>query len=169
MKKPAKKNKVDPIPKGYSVLTTHLSIKGASQAIDFYAKAFGAKTRMRMDGPGGTIGHAELLIGTSVFMLADEFPGSGALSPATLNGTTASFYLYVKDVDAAYARALAAGATQLMPPMDMFYGDRIGSLKDPFGHVWSLATHIEDVSPKEMTKRAKEWADKMAAGKPPSA
>jgi len=168
MKKAAKK-KVSPIPKGYSVLTTHLSIKGAAQAIDFYAKAFGAKTRLRMDGPGGTIGHAELMIGSSVFMIADEFPGSGASSPATLNGTTASFYLYVKDVDAAFARALAAGATQLMPPMDMFYGDRIGSLKDPFGHVWSLATHIEDVQPKEMARRSKEMMEKMASGKPPSA
>lgn len=169
MKKAAKKKKVAPIPKGYAVLTAHLSIRGAAQALAFYEKAFGAKTRLRMDGPGGTIGHAEMMIGSSVFMLADEFPGSGAASPASINGTTVSFYLYVKDVDAAYARALAAGATQLMPPMDMFYGDRIGSLKDPFGHVWSLATHVEDVPPKEMAKRAKESMEKMAAGAPPSA
>lgn len=153
MKKAAKKKKVAPIPEGYSVLTAHLSIKGAAQALEFYAKAFGAKTRLRMDGPGGSIGHAEMTIGSSVFMLADEFPGSGAVSPASANATTVSFYLYVKDVDASYARALAAGAAQLMPPTDMFYGDRIGSVKDPFGHVWSLATHVEDVPLKEMKKR----------------
>jgi len=162
------KKKVAPIPKGYSVLTPHLSIKGAAQALDFYARAFGAKTRMRMDGPGGTIGHAEMLIGNDVFMLADEFPGSGAASPTSIQGTTVSFYLYVKDVDAAFARALAAGATQLMAPADMFYGDRIGSVKDPFGHVWSLATHIEDVSPKEMKKRSEAMWAKMGEGKPPA-
>lgn len=165
MKKAAKK-KVAPIPKGYSVLTPHLSIQGASQALDWYAKAFGAKTRMRMDGPGGMIGHAEMLIGDDVFMLADVFPGGGTTSPLSINGTTVSFYLYVKDVDAAYARALAAGASQLMPPTTMFYGDRIGSLKDPFGHVWSLATHVEDVSPKEMKKRSEAMWAQMAEKKP---
>ena len=167
MKKAAKK-KVAPIPKGYSVLTPHLSIKGAANALEFYAKAFGAKTRMRMDAPDGSIGHAEMLIGDDVFMLADHFPGAGTAAPATLNGTTVSFYLYVKDVDAAFVRALAAGATQLMAPTDMFYGDRIGSLKDPFGHVWSLATHIEDVSPKEMKKRSEAMWAKMSEGKPPA-
>lgn len=158
-----KKKKVAPIPKGYAVLTPHLSIKGAARALVFYEKAFGAKTRLRMDAPGGIIGHAEMTIGNSVFMLADEFPGCGTSAPASVNGTTVTFYLYVKDVDAAYARALAAGATQLMPPTDMFYGDRIGSLKDPFGHVWSLATHVEDVSPKEMKKRSEAELAKMTA------
>ena len=169
MKKAAKKKKVNPVPKGYSVLTPHLTIKGAAQALAFYTKAFGAKTRMRMEGPGGLIMHAEMQIGPCAFMLADETPGCMTPSPSTLNGTTASLYLYVKDVDAAYAKAVAAGATGMMPPTDMFYGDRMCSLKDPFGHFWSLATHFEDVSPKEMAKRSKEFMEKMAAGKPPSA
>jgi PhnB protein len=168
MKKTAKK-KVSPVPKGYAVLTPHLTIKGAAEAIDYYKRAFGAKERMRMAAPGGMVGHAELMIGDCVFMLADEFPGCASPSPATLNGTSASLYLYVKDVDAAFAKAVEAGATSLMPPTDMFYGDRIGSLKDPFGHLWSLATHVEDVSPKEMAKRSKAFMEKMAAEKPATA
>jgi PhnB protein len=168
MKKAAKK-KVAPIPKGYSALTPHLTVKGATQAIDFYTKAFGAKMRMRMELPGGLVMHGEMQIGPCAFMLADETPGCMTPSPSTLNGTTASLYLYVKDVDAAYAKAVAAGATGMMPPTDMFYGDRMCSLKDPFGHFWSLATHVEDVSPKEMAKRSKEFMQKMAAGKPAQA
>lgn len=169
MKKAAKKKNVSMVPKGYSVLTPHLTIKGAAAALDFYAKAFGAKTRMRMEGPGGFIMHAEMQIGPCSFMLGDETPGCMTPSPATLNGTASSLYLYVKDVDAAFAKAVAAGATGMMPPTDMFYGDRMCSLKDPFGHFWSLATHFEDVSPKEMAKRSKEFMAKMAAGAPPSA
>jgi len=168
MKKPAKKKKVDPIPKGYSILTPHLSIKGATEALEFYKKAFGAKERMRMPGPNGTIGHAEMMIGTSVFMLADEYPSGRVLAPATLNGTTTSFMIYVKDVDAAFARALAAGATQTVPVQNMFYGDRMGCLTDPFGHAWMLSTHIEDVPPKEMAKRSKDAMDQMMAQKPPA-
>jgi PhnB protein len=167
MKKPAKK-KVSKVPKGYAVLTPHLTVKGAAQAIDFYKHAFGAKERMRMAAPGGRIGHAELQIGPCAFMLADEFPGTACPSPATLNGTASSFYLYVDRVDASFARALEAGATSVMPPMDMFYGDRMGTLKDPFGHIWTLATHIEDVPPKEMAKRSKEAMEKMAASQPPT-
>ncbi len=171
MKTTAKKKKVDPIPKGYSILTPHLSIKGATEALEFYKKAFGAKERMRMPGPNGTIGHAEMLIGPAVFMLADEYPGGGGggvVAPATLNGTTTSFMIYVKDVDAAFARALAAGATQTVPVQDMFYGDRMGCLKDPFGHAWMLSTHIEDVPPKEMAKRSKEAMEQMMAEKSPA-
>lgn len=168
MKKPAKK-KVNPIPKGYAVLTPHLTIRGATQALDWYRKAFGAKERMRMAAPGGLIGHAEMQIGDCAFMLADEFPGCASPSPSTLNGTTASLYFYVKDVDSAFAKAVEAGATSFMPPTTMFYGDRMGSLKDPFGHLWSLATHVEDVSPKEMAKRSKEFMEKMAAEKPATA
>jgi PhnB protein len=167
MSKTAKK-KVSPIPKGYSVITPHLVIKGAAQALDFYRQAFGAKERMRMEMPGGIIGHAEMQIGPCAFMLADETPGCATPSPATLNGTSMSLYVYVKDVDAAFARAVEAGATSFMRPTTMFYGDRMGSLKDPFGHFWTLATHVEDVSPKEMAKRSKEAMEKMAAGKPPT-
>ncbi len=167
MSKAAKK-KVSPIPKGYGVITPHLTVKGGAQALDFYSKAFGAKVRMRMEMPGGMIGHAEMTIGDSAFMLADETPGCATPAPATLNGTTMSLYVYVKDVDAAFARAVEAGATAFMKPATMFYGDRMGSLKDPFGHFWTLATHVEDVSPKEMAKRSKEFMEKMAAGKPPT-
>jgi len=169
MKKPAKKKKIDAIPKNYPILTPHLTINGATEALEFYKKAFGAKERMRMPGPHGTIGHAEMQIGPSVFMMADEYPGGGVVAPATLNGTTSTFMIYVKDVDAAFARALAAGATQAVPVQDMFYGDRMGSLKDPFGHSWMLSTHIEDVPPKEMAKRSKEAMEKMMAPKPPQA
>jgi PhnB protein len=165
MKKAAKK-KVQPIPKNYPVLTPYLCIKGAAQAIEFYKKAFGAKERMRMPAPGGMIGHAELEIGPSLFMLSDEFPHGGTGSPTSLNGTTATMMVYVKDVDAVFAKATEAGATVVKPVQNMFYGDRSGSLKDPFGHHWMVATHIEDVSPKEMMKRSKEAMEKMAAGAP---
>ena len=164
MKKAAKK-KVNPVPKNYPVLTPYLCIKGAAQAIDFYKKAFGAKVRVQMAAPGGMIGHCEMQIGPALFMLADEFPNCGAVSPSTLNGTTATLMVYVKDVDAVFAKAVAAGASVVMLPQDMFYGDRSGTLKDPFGHAWMLASHIEDVSPKEMAKRSKAAMDQMAAGK----
>ncbi|HLY73866.1 MAG TPA: VOC family protein [Planctomycetota bacterium] len=177
-KKPAKakntktkKKKVDAIPKNYPVLTPHLTVRGGAEALEFYKKAFGAKERMRMLGPNGAIGHAELQIGPSLFMLADEYPGGGGggvVAPTTLNGTTLTLMIYVKDVDAAFARALAAGATQSVPVQDMFYGDRMGVLKDPFGHAWMLATHIEDVTPKEMAKRSKEAMEKMMAQPPPA-
>ena len=160
-----KKKKVSPIPKGYAVLTPYLAIQGAAQAIEFYKKAFGAKERMRMPGPDGKIGHAELLIGGSVVMLADEFPGMNT-SPATLKGTTVNFLLYVKDVDAAYRKAIQEGAQSVFPPADKFYGDRSGVVKDPFGHVWCLSTHVEDVAPREMARRAADEAAKMATGNP---
>jgi PhnB protein len=162
----AKKKKVSPIPKGYPVLSIHLSIKGAAEAIDFYKRAFGAKERLRIDGPGGSIGHAELMIGPALLMLADEFPGAGVSSPTTLNGATSTLMLYVKNVDAAHRKALEAGATAVFPPADKFYGDRTSAIRDPFGHVWSLATHVEDVPPKEMAKRAESEMAKMMAVKP---
>jgi PhnB protein len=148
-----KKKKVSPIPKGYRTLTPYLALQGAGQAIEFYKKAFGAKERMRMNGPDGKVGHAELLIGDCVLMMADEFPGMNT-SPATLKGTSVTLMLYVKDVDAAFKKALDMGATAVFPPADKFYGDRAGVVSDPFGHVWCLATHVEDVPPKEMAKRA---------------
>src|SRR5581483_1998619 len=117
----------------------------------------------------GSIGHAEIDVNGALIMLADEFPGGGASSPASIQGTSFSLMLYVKDVDAAFARALAAGATQLFAPEDKFYGDRCGVLKDPFGHVWCLSTHVEDVTPREMMKRSKEAMAKMMGEKPPSA
>ncbi len=145
--------KTSPIPPGFEGATPYLYIKGAAKAIDFYKRAFGATERMRMDGPNGTIGHAEIAIGKAIIMLADESPAMHALSPATIGGTAASFLIYVENVDEVFARAVKAGATVLSPVEDKFYGDRMGGLKDPFGHQWFLATHVEDVSPEEMQRR----------------
>lgn len=164
--KPARKaKKVSPIPANYPRLMAYLMIPGAAKAIDFYVKALGAKERARMPGPGGMIGHAELEFGDSVLMLADFFPGQAVASPDALKGTTFSFMLYVKDVDAAFKQAVDGGATSVSAPENKFYGDRMGILRDPFGHVWNLGTHVEDVSPKEMAKRAAEAMAKM--GQPP--
>jgi PhnB protein len=149
---------VKPIPEGYHSITPYLVIKGAAAAIDYYKKVFGAKERMRMDAPGGTIGHAELEIGDSVIMLADEFPEMGHKSPKTLGGSPVSVILYVENVDAVFKRALNEGARQVRPLENQFYGDRMGSLEDPFGHLWSVATHVEDVAPDEMQRRAAEAA-----------
>ncbi len=141
---------VKAIPDGYNTLTPYLYVRGAARAIDFYTKAFGAEEKVRMPGPDGTVGHAEMQIGDSMIMLADN-PDR---APQALNGTTFSFFFYVEDVDAAFKRALAAGAKELQPLTNKFYGDRIGVIADPFGHEWSLAQHIEDVSPEEMQSRA---------------
>ena len=140
---------VKAIPDGYHTITPYLYFDGAAKAIDWYAKAFGAKERMRMPGPDGAIGHAELQIGDSLVMMAD-MPDQ---SPKKLGAVTSSFVLYVEDVDAAFKRAIDAGAKELQPVEDKFYGDRMGTLADPFGHEWSLGTHIEDVSEEEMGKR----------------
>lgn len=145
---------VKPIPDGYPTITPYLIVRGAAAAIDFYRTAFGAVERLRMDAPGGTIGHAELLIGGGLVMLADEMPEMGWSSPAAMGGTPVSLHLYVEDVDAVVGRALAAGATLSRPVADQFYGDRQGTVVDPFGHVWSISTHIEDVSPEEIRRRA---------------
>ncbi len=145
--------KVKPIPDGYHSVTPYLVVRGAAKAIDYYRRAFGAKERVRMDGPGGKIAHAELDLGDSVIMLGDEDPGQGASSPQTIGGTAVHIFLYVEDVDATFQQAVKAGAKAVMPPTDMFWGDRYGKLTDPFGHSWGLATHTEDVSPEEMQKR----------------
>ena len=145
-----------PIPEGYHSVTPYLSFDDASEAIEFYKKAFGAKERMRMEAPDGKIGHAEIEIGDSLVMLADTFPQSTTRPPSELGGTTAGVFLYVEDVDAVAQRAVDAGATITMEVADQFWGDRFGSLKDPFGHSWSVATHVEDLSPDEIAERAKE-------------
>lgn len=153
---------VKPIPQGYHSVTPYLCVNDCKGAIDYYKRAFGAQETVRMDGPGGKIGHAELKIGDSMIMLADEMPGSGCRSPQSLGGTPVSIFLYVEDVDKVYNQAVAAGGKAEMPPADMFWGDRYGKLNDPYGHLWSLATHKEDIAPEEMKKRAKEAMAQMA-------
>jgi PhnB protein len=141
------------IPEGYHSVIPYLVIKGAASAIEFYKTAFNAVEVMRMPAPDGTIGHAEIKIGDSHVMLADEHPGMGQLSPKTIGGTPVSIMIYVPDVDARFNAAIAGGATQLRPLEDQFYGDRSGMVTDPFGHTWMIATHVEDVTPEEMQKR----------------
>lgn len=148
-------NAVRPIPEGYHSVTPYLTVNGAARAIDFYQRAFGAKEIMRMHGADGKIGHAELRIGDSVIMLADEMPGSGTRSPQSLGGATAGIFLYVEGVDKVFNQAVSAGAKIDAPLENMFWGDRYGRLTDPFGQSWSLATHVEDVPPQEMEKRMK--------------
>jgi PhnB protein len=138
-----------PIPEGFHTLTPHIVVKNAAKAIDFYKQAFGAKEIMRMNA-GDRIGHAEIRIGNSVVMLADEWPGSNVRSPESIGGTSCTLMLYVENVDSTYKQALAAGARGVMPPADQFWGDRYGSVTDPFGHAWSMATHVRDVSEAEM-------------------
>ena len=151
-------SKVSYIPKDYNSITPYLIVKGAAQAIEYYKKVFGATELFRMDGPDGKVGHAELQIGDSHIMLADENPsmGTGHASAATIGGSPVSLYLYLPDVDAVVDRAVAAGAKILKPVQDQFYGDRSGFIQDPFGHLWGVATHVEDVSPEEMEERAKK-------------
>ena len=147
---------VKPVPEGYHTATPYLIIKGAAKAIEFYKKAFGATELFRMAAPEGKIGHAEIKIGDSPIMMADEHPEMKALSPESLGGSPISMLLYVEDVDAMFKQAIAAGATEVRPVADQFYGDRSGIVKDPFGHKWSIATHVEDVPPEEMDKRLSE-------------
>ena len=149
---------VKPIPDGYHSVTPYLIIKGAADAIEFYKKAFGAAELVRMPAPGGKVGHAEIKIGDSPIMLADESTEMGYVGPATLGGSPISIMIYVEDVDTIYNQAIAAGGVEVKPLQDQFYGDRSGTLKDPFGHVWHVATHKEDVSPEEMDKRMKSMA-----------
>lgn len=141
-------------PKGYQAVTPYLCVKGAAEAIAFYKKAFGAKEIMRMPGPGGTIGHAEIQISDSRIMLADEFPEMNFRSPLSVGGTPVNIHLYVPDVDRVVRKAVAAGAKPIRPVANQFYGDRSGSVEDPYGHIWHIATHIEDVAAKELKKRA---------------
>lgn len=149
---------VNPIPEGYPRVTPYLIVDGASDAIDFYTSVLGATERMRMDAPGGRIGHAELEIGDSVVMLADENPEVNARGPKAFGGSPVSLMVYVEDVDAVFGRALEAGAKELRPVENQFYGDRLGAFEDPFGHEWNVASHVEDVPPEEMEKRAAEAA-----------
>ena len=144
-----------PIPEGYHTLNPHLAVDDAAQAIEFYKRAFGAKERMRMMGPGDMIGHAELEIGDSVLMLADPMPQSTVKPPRALGGTSVGIFLYVEDVDEVVRQAIDAGATVTMPVEDQFWGDRFGSVTDPFGHIWQIATRVEEVPPEEMAERAK--------------
>lgn len=147
---------VKPIPDGYPQVTPYLCVDGAAAAIDFYRTVFGATERTRMPAPGDKIGHAELQIGDSVIMLSDEFPEMSQRSPKTIGATPVTLSVYVEDVDGVVERAVGAGATALGPVEDQFYGDRSGQFEDPFGHRWSVATHIEDVSEEEMAARASE-------------
>jgi PhnB protein len=144
---------VKPIPDGYPQVTPYLCVDGAADAIDFYNKVFGASEKVRMPSPGGKVGHAELEIGDSLIMLADEHPEMGIRGPKTIGGTSVTVSVYVEDVDDVFQRAIDAGATALRDVEDQFYGDRRGDFEDPFGHRWSVATHVEDVPPDEMEKR----------------
>lgn len=149
MSKPAK-----PIPEGYEGITPYLICKNAEEAIDFYKRAFGAVELFRIGEPG-MVGHAEMKLGNAIFMLADEFPDMGVLSPQSIGGSPVSLYVYVEDVDAFAEKAVAEGAKVLKPVADQFYGDRSGHFEDPFGHKWGFATHMEDLSPEELNERAK--------------
>jgi PhnB protein len=148
--------KVNPIPEGYHTVTPYLMLRNAARALEFYKEAFGATELVRMPAPGDRIGHAEIQIGDSRIMLADEHPEIGAVGPETRGGTTVSIMLYVDDVDSLFPRAIQAGGKELRPLADQFYGDRMGSLEDPFGHHWHIATHVEDVPLEEMKRRASE-------------
>lgn len=147
-------NAVKPIPDGYHAVTPYLAFSGAADAIEFYKKAFGAVELFRMDAPDGKIGHAEIRIGDSPIMLADEHAEYKCISPKTLGGCPVSLMLYVEDVDTVFKQALEAGAEEFRPIETKFYGDRSGSLIDPFGYMWHVGTHVEDVAPEEMEKRA---------------
>jgi PhnB protein len=150
---------VNALPDGYHTVTPHLVIADASAALDYYARAFGAVELMRMEGTDGKVMHAEIQIGDSRVMLADEFPEMGAVAPpAESSGSAFSLMVYVDDVDQLFAQALAAGGEALRKVEDQFYGDRTGTLRDPFGHTWTVATHVEDVSDEELRRRAEDWA-----------
>lgn len=148
------------IPPGYHSVTPYLIIDGAAKAIDFYKRAFNTKELMRMQSPDGRVGHAEIQIGDSHIMLADEYPEMGYRSPQALGGAAVSLMVYVEKVDEIFKQALSSGAQELQPLKDQFYGDRSGTLKDPFGHVWTISTHVEDVAPEEMRRRAQQYFQK---------
>ena len=153
---------VKPIPEGYHSVTPYLIVKGGANAIEFYKKAFGATEIMRFEGPGGALGHAEIRIGNSPVMLADEYPDMGFRSPQTLGGAGVSLMVYVEQVDAVFQRAIAAGAKELRAVQNQFYGDRSGTLQDPFGHVWTISTHVEDIAPEELHRRSQEMVKQAA-------
>jgi PhnB protein len=160
----ARPKKVSAVPAGYHTVTPYLTVNDGAAALAFYGRAFGARELSRMDAPGGKIGHAEIKIGDSVIMLADEFPGTGSKSPTSLGGTTGSLMIYLANVDAAFKKAVDAGCKSLMAPTDMFWGDRFGKLQDPYGNQWGLLTHKEDVPPKQMAERAKAAMAQMSQG-----
>ena len=147
---------VNPIPLDYPQVTPYLSVAGAAAAVEFYTQVFGAVERMRMPGPGDTIGHCEMQLGPSLIMLADEAPDIGFLSPKTLGGTPVIISVYVQDVDSVFSRAIQAGATVLRELENQFYGDRSGQFEDPWGHRWSVASRVEEIPPEEMARRAAE-------------
>ena len=151
-----------PIPEGYSTISPYLAVDDAAEAIAYYKKAFGAEETVRMDAPDGKIGHAELKIGDSHVMLSDPFPQASTTPPKELGGTSASIFMYVEDVDAVVQKAVDAGATVTMEVEDQFWGDRFGSITDPFGHIWSIATHVEDLTPEEIDERGKAAMAAMA-------
>jgi PhnB protein len=146
---------VQPVPEGYHTVTPYLAVEDATEAIEYYKNAFGAKERVRMDTPDGKIGHAELEIGDSLVMLSDPFPQASTKPPKELGGTSVNVFLYVEDVDAVVKQAVDAGASLTTEVADQFWGDRFGTITDPFGHVWAVATHVEDVPPEEIAERAK--------------
>jgi PhnB protein len=146
---------VKPIPDGYPQITPYLIVDGADRAIDYYKQVFGFTERMRMDAPEGRVGHCELAIGDSMIMLADAFPEMGILAPAQTGGSPVTISVYVEDVDAVFDKAVQLGAKPLRPVENQFYGDRSGQLEDPFGHRWSVASHVEDVAPDEMAARVR--------------
>jgi PhnB protein len=152
----ATESKVKPVPDEYHTITPYLTVRGAAEALAFYERAFGAKEHFRMDAPGGKLMHAEMRLGDSAFMLTDEFEEWGNRSPATIGATGSSLMVYVEDVDATFQQAVEAGAKVVMPVENHFYGDRMGMVEDPFGHRWSLASHVEDVPPDELERRARE-------------
>jgi PhnB protein len=157
--------KVSAIPQGFRSVTPYLTVNDGPSAMEFYKKAFGAREVMRMPAPGGKLGHAEFRIGDSIVMLSDEFPGmSTEKAPSSLGGTTGSLMVYVPNVDAAFKRAVDAGCKSLVPPTDMFWGDRFGKLADPYGNHWGLATHTRDVPPREMAEAAKAAMAQMGQG-----
>jgi PhnB protein len=149
--------KVSPIPQGYHTVTPSIMVRGAAEALDFYRKAFNAEETLRMPGPDGQIIHAEFRIGNSVMMLGEEMPEMGGKSPQSLGGSPVSFFIYLENVDEAWQRAINAGANQVMPLADMFWGDRAGCVDDPFGHHWWLAQHVADLTPEEIKKGQEEF------------
>lgn len=149
-------SKPKPIPEGYHSITPYLTVRGGAAALDFYRRAFGAAEKYRLEGPDGKIGHAEMRIGDSTFMLADEMEKWGNRSPLSLGGSATTLMVYVEDVDEIFQQAVDAGAEVHRPVENHFYGDRAGTLKDPFGHIWMVATHVEDVPPEEIGRRMKK-------------
>jgi PhnB protein len=155
-------NNVKAVPEGFHTITPHLTVRDANRAIEFYKKAFGAEVLHVMPAPGGKVMHAALKIGDSILMLNDEFPEyGGAIAPPATGGSAVTLHIYIENVDAAFERAVSAGASVKMPVMDMFWGDRYGTLQDPFGHSWSLATHIRDMSPEEIQREQEMAFSKM--------